>query len=276
MTTKSSIILALFVACLSFFSCRKDNSTFITDKSSNSDCDTTVKRIKKIQSTTSESDFLEAEWNTDGTVKKINMNLIFSENRRADYVYENGRIIQVILNNNINDPETDTAVFHYNTEGNVDSIYLKVGKDDYNSNIKLTYTEGKLKKLVGYMGTEIYYYYDIETDANQNITKATEYQKDGASFVKENTYTFTYDSKKNPLKKLGVYMLYLDDADNIFQLWGSNNYIDQRYEGHTGIPVDVTTGNKYKYNDHCYPVSYMQTVMGMVILNEDAYTYTYY
>jgi hypothetical protein len=276
MKTKSIIILAFFVVSIVFISCRKDNSTFVSDKMNDSDCDNTVMQIKKMQSTTDSNEYVQAEWNTDGTVKMINMNLAFSENKTVHYVYENGRVTEAILNNNINAPEPDTVVYHYNTDGKVDSMYLKVGKDDYNSSIKLTYTDGKLTKLTGYMGIAVDYYWDIETDENHNVTKAIEYSKDGSSFIKENTYTYTRDEKKNPLKDVAVYMLYLDEAYNIFQYWGNNNYTDQKYEAHTGIPVDMTTGAKFKYNEHCYPVSYMNTVFGMVVLNEDSFIYTYY
>lgn len=273
--TNFNIILLVFAVCLSFTACREDNSLFVSDDITSRD-DTTIMKIKKIQSTTEAEEYTEAEWNADSTVKMIKMNLAFSENRTANYVYENGRITETILKDNHDDSNTDTIVYHYNTEGQVDSMYLKVDTADYNSSISLAYTAGKLTRLTGYTDTAISYYWDIETDNHHNVIKAIEYLKEDAAFVKENSYTYTRDDKMNPFKDLAVYMLYLDDAYNIFQIWGNNNYTEQRYIGHTGTPVDMTTGSKYKYNDHGYPESYMNTIMGTIILNEDAFRYTYY
>lgn len=167
----------------------------------------------------------------------------------------------------------DTAVFHYNSEGKVDSMYLK--NDDY-FNIKLTYTGGKLTKWTRYTGTDAFFYWNIETGAKGNIAKAEEWEQGASGFEKTATYTYTRDDRKNPFETMAPYMFYLDDDYAIFRFWGSNDYTDQRYVDPNGSGIGLTTGYKFKYDSNCYPVTAQMTLPGTVIFADDDYRFTYY
>ncbi|MDB5253092.1 MAG: hypothetical protein JWP27_2261 [Flaviaesturariibacter sp.] len=240
----------------------------------NASCNATLMKIKRVQATFAAEDFLDAEWNADGTVKNIKMHQQLSEFRTAEYVYANNRISEAILFENLNSNQLiDTVVFHYSADGKVDSMYRK--NDDW-FNIKLTYTGGKLTKWTRYVGTDIFWYWDIETDANGNLVKAVEWQNSATGFTKESTYTYSRDDRKNPFAGLAPYMFYLDDDYAIFRHWGANNYVDQRYIDHSGTGIDLTTGLKYKYNGNCYPASAENTIMGSVFIPGDSFIYTYF
>lgn len=268
----SHIFSTFLILSFLYTSCRKDNSAFTKD---NGNCNTTVMKLKKMQSTYDDRRYIEAEWNTDGTIKMLNMNAYVNTHKTATYAYENGRIKEAVLNYGDGD-YYDTAVFHYNSEGKVDSTYLKNQTTEYGGNMSLTYTNGKLTKLSGYSGTELKFYWVIETDANQNITKGVEYRESPTGFIKENTFTYARDTKKNPFKDLAVYMLHFDDPNNIFGFWGNNNFTTELYEAHTDPIVETELGYKYKYNDNCYPKSNLPTIFGVVLIDEDDFIYTYY
>lgn len=242
----------------------------------NGPCNNTVMKIKKRQATFDANHFVEATWNTDGTIHSINLNESFTEYRTATFVYANGKIKEAILTDNRNNNQVyDTAVFRYNAAGKVDSMYLK--NDDW-FDIKLDYNNGKLVKYSRYASGGVLFYWTIVTDANDNIVKAEEYYDDGSGggFKKESTYTYTRDDRKDPFAGLAPYMMYLDDDYGIFRFWGANNYIDQRYVDHTGSGIDLTTGNKFKYNNNCYPASSQNTILGQVLFTDDDFTFTYY
>jgi hypothetical protein len=262
------LLLLLNVAC------RKDKSSFILGTASS--CNNKEMKLKRIQSTTDDRFYLSAEWNADGTIKALELNEMLSYGFNATYIYANGKIKEAEMRWIGKSDIDDTAVFVYNSEGKVDSIYMKNSQTTYGGNLKFIYIGGKLTKLKGYTGNEPEFYWDITTDANQNIIKAVEYYKSNTGYTKENTYTYKRDSRKNPLKNLAVYMFGLDDPYVIFRYWGANNYVEQRYEGHTDPVVDITTGFKYKYDGDCYPKSSMNTISGFSILNEDDWIYTYY
>lgn len=272
------LVLCLIFLSLSIVACRKDNSSFVSEVPGSSNCNSVEMKLKKIQATSDERFYLSAEWNSDNTVKMLELNDMLAPGLNASYVYENGKIKEAVLRYIDETDIDDTCIYHYNTEGKVDSIYLKDDKTRYGGNIKLSYTGGKLTKLIGYSGTEPKFYWDITTDGNQNITKAVEYHKSETGYTKENTFTYTRDGKKNPLKNLAVYMLCLDDPYVIFRYWGDNNYTDQRYEGHTDPVVDLTTGSKFKYNENCYPKSSVNTISGVPLMIDDQgdWLYTYY
>jgi hypothetical protein len=237
----------------------------------NNSCNNTVMKIKKWQATFDQEHFIEASWNTDGTIKMIKMNVPLSEYRNATYIYENGRIKEAVLRDNLDNQIYDTAVFHYNSDGRVDSMYLK---NDNWFNIKLTYNNGKLKKYTRYTDTDVMFYWDIETDTKGNIVKAVEWWNSIPNFEKESTFTFTRDDRKNPFSGLAPYMFYLDEDYNIFCQWGPNNYTNQNYVEDIGI--DLTTGYKFKYNNNCYPTSSQNTVSGNVVSTNDDFLFTYY
>ena len=268
------ILLALFSALfIGLTSCQKQDSSDDSNGNNNSSCNNTVMKFKKLLSLADNEDYLEAEWNSDGTPKKVTMNLALSQLRNATFVYEGGRIKEAVIRENYGGDIVDTALFHYDAGGRVDSMYFK--NDDY-SNIKLTYTAGNLVKYTHYSGTTPVLYWNVETDAKGNVTKAIEWWDTGSGFEKTSTLTFTRDDRKNPLRDLAAYMIFLDDPQNIFWYWGPNNYLDQNYQDHTGTGINLTTGNKFVYNDNCYPVTSETTINGQPVLNEPFFEYTYY
>ena len=239
----------------------------------NSSCNNTIMKIKRLQALFDDSNYIAATWNTDGTIKNIKLNVPLSEYRTATYVYQNNRITQAMLYDNMNNQQDDTVIFHYNTAGLVDSMYLK--NDDW-FDISLGYSNGKVNKYTRYASGSIMFYWDIITDAKGNITQAVEWWNGTSGFSKESTYTFTRDDRKNPFKDLAPYMFYLNDDYEIFRFWGPNNYIDQRYQDHTGTGTDLTTGLKYKYNSNCYSNTAQQTIFGQTLFPDDDFQYTYY
>jgi hypothetical protein len=230
-------------------------------------------KFKRLQSLGDPEDYLEAEWNTDGTLKKIKMNLPLSELRNATYIYDNSRIKEAVIRENYSGDIVDTAVIHYDGNGQVDSMYLK---HDDSYNIKLTYTSKLLTRVTRFVNTRPGIYWDVETDGKGNVTKAVEWLDQGSGFEKQSTFIFTRDDRKNPLASLAPYMIYLDDAQNIFWYWGPNNYIDQNYQDHTGSGISLITGNKFSYNDNCYPANSETTINGVALLNEPNFEYSYY
>ncbi len=264
-------LLALLIPVLvSLSSCQKGGND---DDNTNPSCNNTAMKLKKWQATFDADNYIETTWNTDGTIRAIKMNTPLSEYRTATYIYANGKIKEAVLSSNSGNVIEDTAVFHYNAEGKVDSMYLK--HDDY-FDIKLTYTNGKLSKYTRYAAGMVMFYYNVTTDANDNIIKSEEYWNGGSVFNKESTFTLTRDDRKNPLAGLAPFMFYLDDGYNIFWYWGPNNYTDQRYQDHTGGGLDITSGFKYKYNSNCYPGSSQTTLAGQVVFVDDDFTFTYY
>ncbi|MET0392205.1 MAG: hypothetical protein ABW019_03650 [Chitinophagaceae bacterium] len=237
----------------------------------NGACNNTVMNLKSIQSTF-DRQVIEATWNADGTISSIKMSVQLSGDYTAKYIYESGRIKEAVLYNNSDNSIVDTAVFRYNTEGKVDSMYRK----HYNQTISLGYTNGKLSRYTGYSFGFLDFYWTITTDANDNIVKAENYWKNGATYDNESTYTYTRDARKNPFAGLAPYMMFLDDDYVIFRYWGANNYIDQRYQDRTGSGIDMTTGNKYIYNSNCYPLSSQTTIYGQVVFTDPDFVYTYY
>ena len=237
-------------------------------------CNNTVMKLKKWQATFDADHYIETAWNGDGTIQSIKVNVPLSEYRTAKFIYANGRIKEAVLYESGTNTVYDTAVYRYNAAGKVDSMYLK--NDDW-FDISLKYnSSNKLIKYTRYASGDVMFYWNIVTDANDNVTKAEEFWNNGTSFDKETTYTFTRDTKKNPLSGLAPYMMYLDDDYQSFWYWGPNNYTDQRYQDHTGTGIDLTTGYKFKYNTSCYPISSQNTIMGQTLFTDDDFLYTYY
>jgi len=237
-------------------------------------CNNTVMKLKKWQATYDPNHYIETAWNSDGTIQSIKVNVPLSEYMTAKFIYAGGRIKEAVLLDNATSAVYDTAVYHYNSAGKVDSMYLK--NDDY-FDISLTYnSSNKLVKYTRYASGGVMFYWTIVTDANDNIIKAEEYWHNGTSFDKESTFTFTRDTKKNPLAGLSPYMMYLNDDYESFWYWGANNYTDQRYQDHTGSGIDLTTGFKFKYNASCYPISAQNTIMGQTVFTDDDFVFTYY
>ena len=231
-------------------------------------------KLKRWQATFDTDHYIETAWNGDGTIQSIKVNVPLSDYRTAKFIYANGRIKEAVIYESGTNTIYDTAVYRYNAAGKVDSMYLK--NDDW-FDISLKYnSSNKLIKYTRYASGDVMFYWNIVTDANDNVIKAEEFWNNGTSFDKETTYTFTRDTKKNPLAGLAPYMVYLDDDYQSFWYWGPNNYTDQRYQDHTGTGIDLTTGYKFKYNTSCYPISSQNTISGQVIFTDDDFLYTYY
>ena len=269
-----------FVICL--LSCQKELSVETPgglggspdDQGYTGECNDTKMKLKRFQDVDNPDYYIEVTWNNDGSVNSVEMHTFLSEYRTATYIYENNRISQAVLSDpDNNDQIYDTAIFRYNAEGLVDSMYLK---NDNNFNIKLDYTAGKLVKYTGYTDTEALYYLDVNTDAAGNVIKSVEYFKETSGFELVNTHLLTRDTRKNPLAAIAPYMMYLDDAYNIFWYWGPNNFVDQTFKSHTMNIEDVISGHRYKYNSNCYPVSSQATISGFVLFDEPHWLYTYY
>ena len=239
----------------------------------NTTCNNAVMKLKRWQSLFDDSTYVAATWNADGSIQSIKYNEPFSEYRTATYVYQNGRITQAILYDNIMNQPYDTALFHYNAAGLVDSMYLK---NDNWFDVSLGYTNGKLTKYTRYANGGVMLYWDIQTDLKGNVTKAIEWWNDTGGFTKQSVYSHTRDDRKNPFKDLAPFMFYLADDYSIFRLWGPNNYTDDRYQDFTGTGTDVVTGFKFKYNNNCYPNTSQQTLMGQTFFTDDDFQYTYY
>ena len=242
----------------------------------NASCNNTVMKIKRMQATFDTEDFIAAEWNADGTIHSIDMHEPLTDQTKATYIYANGKITQAVLEDNVNVPYTvyDTVIFRYNAEGKVDSMYRK---NSDGPSIKLDYNSGKLVKYTWYTsGNNRAFYWTIQTDAKDNIVKAEVFSENGQAYVKEATYTYTRDDRKNPFVGLAPYMMYLDDDYGIFRFWGPNNFTDQRYQDYTGTGIDITAGNKFTYNNNCYPSASQSTIYGQPVLPGDDFVYTYY
>jgi hypothetical protein len=279
-TCKSVLCLIPLVVIL--FSCQKELSTEAGSNNggggsggSTSNCNNTVMKLKRWQATFDPDYYIETAWNNDGTIQSIKVNVSLSDYRTAKFTYANGRIKEAVLYENATNSVYDTAVYRYNAVGKVDSMYLK-NNDGFG--IRLTYNSNN--KLVKYTrhesGGDVMFYWNIVTDANDNITKAEEYWNNSSGFDKETIYTFTRDTKKNPLAGLAPYMMYLDDDYQSFWYWGPNNFTDQRYQDLTGSGIDLTTGYKFKYNGSCYPTSAQNTIMGQPVFTDDDFTFSYY
>jgi len=240
-------------------------------------CNNTVMKLKRWQASFDSEYYIETAWNGDGTAQSIKVNISLSDYRTAKFIYSNSQIKEAILYDNSTGAVYDTAVYHYNAAGKVDSMYLK-NNDRFN--IALAYnSSNKLVKYTRYASAtpgDVMFYWTVVTDVNDNITKAEEYWNNGTSFDKETIYTFTRDTKKNPLAGLAPYMMYLDDEYQAFWYWGPNNMTDQRYQDLTGTGIDLTTGYKFKYNANCYPSAAQNTIMGQTLFADDDFTFTYY
>jgi len=239
----------------------------------NTSCNNSVMKLKRWQALFDDSDYIAATWTANGSIQSIKCNVPLSEYRTATYVYQNNRITQAILYDNMSDKIYDTALFHYNADGLVDSMYLK---NDHYFDMSLGYTNGKLTKYTRYADGHVMLYWDIQTDAKGNISKATEWWSGSGGFTKETMETYTRDDRKNPFKDLAPYMLYLNEPYQIFRAWGPNNYTDERYQELTGTGVELTTGYKFKYNNNCYPNTSQQTIMGQTLFPDDDFQFTYY
>lgn len=273
MRALSKTIKFLIPVILILVSCTKGPRDVIDGGGGTGNCNTTVMKLKKWQATFDANHYIEAAWNTDGTIQSLKVNVPLSEYLTARYNYANGKIKEAILYDNASNTIFDTVVYHYDANGKVDSMYRK---SDNWFDIKLTYSGGKLVKYTRYAAGAIMFYWNIITDANDNVIKAEEYWNNGGTFSKETTYTYTRDDKKNPLAGLAPYMMYLDDDYQGFWYWGPNNYTDQRYQDHTGTGIDLTTGYKFKYNGNCYPASSQNTIMGQPLFPDDDFVFTYY
>ncbi|QEC45260.1 hypothetical protein [Pseudobacter ginsenosidimutans] len=278
MRSLSVLVLSALVA---LSSCSKEKSIDTTDGTGNpgsggvnGNCNDIVQKIKRIQFTAESDSYVEATWNTDGSINSIKINEPLTEYRTINMIYSGGKIVEGELLFNETGDVYDTVVFRYDAAGRVDSMHLK---NDDGFGIRLRYNNDKLVKLERYnTPTEIYFYWDLQTDAGNNITGGEEYWYDGSAFKKESTYTYKRDDRKNPFKDLAPYMFYLDDAYGIFRYWGNNNYTDQRWQDHTGLGADITSGLKYTYNTNCYPESSLMTVLGFPVFTDPDYLYTYY
>jgi hypothetical protein len=276
-------LVALLISCsiLFFASCQKEISSENGNGGgnggggNNGTCNSTVMRLNKIQSTSNPDDHVQATWNPDGTIHSIKFHQLLIDDVTATYIYSNGKITEAVMTNNYDGSLIDTAEFRYNAQGKVDSFWRK---NDVGFGVKLTYSNGKLIKYTRYTDTpgDIMEYWDIVTDANDNIVKAEEYWNESTGFKKETTYTYTRDDRKNPLAGVAPYLLHMVTIEPIFWYWGPNNYSNQRYIDYTGTGTDLTTGYKYKYNNNCYPGSSQMTIAGQVVFADDDFTYTYY
>jgi len=241
----------------------------------NGSCNSTVMRLNKMQSTSEPNDYIQATWNSDGTIHSLRLQQLLIDQVTATYIYSNGKITEAVMTNNDDGSLIDTAEFRYNAQGKVDSVWRK---HDVGFGVKLTYSNGKLIKYTRYGDTpsDIMEYWDIVTDANDNIVKAEEFWNETTGFTKQTTYTYTRDDRKNPLAGYAPYLLHIITIEPIFWYWGPNNYTNQRYIDYTGTGTDLTTGYKYKYNNNCYPGSSQFTIQGQVVFTDDDYTYTYF
>ena len=132
----------------------------------NSSCNNTVMKLKKWEATFDTSHYMSATWNANNTINSFKMNVPLSDYRTVNFIYQNNRIHQAVILENFGNTVYDTAQFHYNSDGKVDSMYLL--NDDY-FNMKLTYTGGKLSKWSRYSGTQLFFYWDVQTDAKELI-----------------------------------------------------------------------------------------------------------
>lgn len=281
---KKPLLLLTAIVSMLIFSCSKERSleTGITPPpggggggtGGGSGCNNVVMKLTKLQALFDVNQFITVGWTPGGAVDNVKMNMQFSDYLTAKYIYENSKIKEAVLIDHINgNAILDTAVFRHNAAGKLDSMYRKGGGFD----LSLKYdASGKLVKLIRHDNGGMMYYYDITTDAGGNITKAVEYWNSGGNFIKQSTFLYTRDNKKNPFETMAPYMLYLDDEYAIFRHWGPNNYIDQTYEDHTTPGLVMVTGEKNRYNANCYPTKGQNTIMGAVLFpNDDDWEYFY-
>ena len=238
----------------------------------NPGCNDISMKLKRYQSLVEHENYIELSWNSDGTLQRMTYKDVVSLHRTATYTYENGKISEAAFRTH-DDQVYDTAVYHYNADNKVDSIYLK---NDDRYNIALSYQEGKLRRFTYYSGTTITSYFDITTDAKDNIVAYTEYWAEPSGFAKQSSSSLVRDDRKNPFTGLAPYMFHFDDDYIIFRYWGPNNHTDVIWHDYGGSGMDMIVGQKYKYNENCYPVSNQTTLMGQVLFTDDDYSYTYY
>jgi hypothetical protein len=261
------LFLALLLAL--FSSCKKSSTP-----DAPSGCNAVVQQLNHFQSTSDPNDYLAATWNSDATVSSLKMFEAYSFTLSISFTYSGGRISAGAIKNS-SDVFLDSAIFHYNATGKVDSMYTKTG---WGRGIAITYTSGSITKISWYNGTSLAWYWNIVSDAAGNITAGDAYEWDSgtSAFVRTAHYDYTRDDKKNPLAGLSAYMLYLDDDYAIYRTWGPNNNVNQHYVDYSGGGFNITTGYSYTYNSNCYPTGAKNTINGVPIFATDDYTFTYY
>jgi|GEM_PF-3719246 len=266
---KLTSVLALAFLLIQFSSCKKSS-----DPNTPNGCNNVVQLLNRMQFVSDPNDYLEATWNSDGTIHSIKENQALSFYLNITFKYVGGKISEGEVKNT-SDVVMDTAIFHYNAAGQVDSMYMK---NHWQRGIAITYTGGVVSKISWYDGTLLAWYWNITSDASGNITAGDEYEWDSSTsaFVKTTRYEYTRDEKKSPVAGLAPYMLYLDDDYAIYRSWGPNNNVNQRWLDYTGGGFDLTTGYLYTYNGNCYPTAARNTISGMPIFTTDDYTFTYY
>jgi len=239
----------------------------------NNNCTGTAQKLKEFKYLHDTSEYIRISYNTQGKVSSIRYKMLLSEYLIHNFIYENNRIAKSVLQDMQTDNIIDTVVYLYDANGRVDSTYCI---RNYRNSMKYTWdASGRLKKITSYNEFgEVHYYADLTLDARGNIIRTDDYLNDSnGGFEKLSKYDMTRDDKNNPFAELAIYMFYLDDEQDIFQLYGPNNFVDETFF-HYSNSATGTTGFKYKYNN-CYPTKAAVTFMGVPILNEDAYEFVY-
>lgn len=264
-----TLVLALAIFLTQFSSCKKSSST-----NNPNGCNTVVQQLQRFQSASDPNDYFEATWNSDNTISGMKMYEQLSNILNITFTYSGGRISAGAIKNS-SDVFLDSAIFHYNGAGQVDSMYTKA---HWQRGISITYTGGVVSKISWYNGTSLAWYWNITSDASGNITAGDEYEWDSgtSTFVRTTRYEYTRDSKKSPFAGLSPYMLYLDDDYAIYRTWGPNNNVNQRWIDYSGGGFDITSGYLYTYNGNCYPTGARTTINGVPVFSTDDYTFTYY
>ena len=172
----------------------------------------------------------------------------------------------------------DTKVVMHYTASKIDKADLwqddgsglaQVGYYNY------TYTGNDITKVemyYEYMGVPINVSKAEFTYSNGNVVSKNEYTM-GATFQLElsGTYTYDYDSKKNPMNGIGIEgLIFTGDAS----FMSKNNYTKETMKDASGtVQQDQSTNYIYEYNTNNYPTKSTSTVFDNSYTSYSIYTY---
>lgn len=269
-----NLALLLFLGVtLSISSCKKDDTT--DDNNNNTPTNQTCYFSKVDYG----DYYMMATYNTSDQLTKIQEfdSTGVAEDYYSQFTYSNGKLATM---ENYDMGSMDMKMeFYYGTGTHPDSLIMFSdnggGVMERQAAYALSFTGDDLTKVelvVTYLGIPVVFQKTEYTYANGNVTMQKDYEFDFTtlSMALSGSTEYTYDTKKNPYRNIGLNYMVLLDA-----MFGStNNALTVTYKDETGtIDQGNSMINTYEYTSNNYPSKIVKAAADNSYTETEMYSY---
>ncbi len=259
------LILPLFFITIFIFSgCDDLTSLFddIDDTGTTTSC-----KIKKMVTSDGETTY---DYSKEGLLTRMSNSETWDI---AMFYNGNGQISKLEYYNK----NTDTLDFYLeytwiNNNKAEEYLYQRTGNNQWEKYSKTEYNlndDGDIVKVLYYEQFNknwVVTSYDQYTIENKNVIKAESYVLNDGNFIKQETTTYKYDDKVNPLRNLSIRSI---ASISQYYWFTKNNLLKIVTTDESSNSVIYTADFEYEYNGDDFPVSYTR------IDSTGGYTQTY-